>query len=379
MSQKPKILIVSGTRPDTIKLAPLILKLRKNRNFDTVFVASGQHKELLKQALDTFDLKPDITLKLMKQNQTLVEIITALLNEADKLTAELKPDLMMVHGDTSTAVAFAMAGFCNGVEVAHVEAGLRTYDLDNPFPEEGFRQKIDTLSKHLFTPTQHTKNNLKNRHKDVYVTGNTVVDSIDLIKSQINVVANTALAAKSFDKKTIFVTLHRRENFGKAMQNIFEALKLIVDNIPNTQIIYPVHLNPNVKLPAEKYLAKIPNIHLIKPLIYRDTLGLLDKCDLVISDSGGIQEEAPAFGKKVLVTRKLTERQEGIHTGFLEIVGTDTQNIYETAKEHLEGNAQKPVASNKNPFGDGNACNRIESYLERHFGFVEELIPEFFG
>lgn len=371
-----KFLIVFGTRPEAIKMAPLI-KIMKNRNDIALKVCvTAQHRQMLDQILDVFDIRPDYDLNIMNGNQDLYDITFKILCGMKNVLNDFKPDIVLVHGDTTTASAVALSAFYQKIKVAHVEAGLRTYNLYNPWPEEANRQIVGILSNIHFTPTIKSADNLikegKNK-KNIFVTGNTVIDALFYMIEKIN--NDTAFKAQilssieneykiSDNRKFILVTGHRRENFGEGFLQICEALKTIAINNPNIDIVYPVHLNPNVQKPVKEFLSNICNIYLINPLKYEEFVYLMSKSYFIVTDSGGIQEEAPSLGKPILVMRETTERPEAIESGVVKLVGTCKNDIIQQAQKLLnDQNEYDKMSKACNPYGDGKACERIVAIL----------------
>ena len=348
-------------------MAPVIHELQKQK-MDFEVCVTAQHREMLDQVLDFFEIQPDYDLDLMKTDQSLNELSAAILQAADKLLRKVQPDMVLVHGDTTTSVMVAWAAFHRKIKVAHVEAGLRTYNRDSPFPEELNRQITAKLADIHFAPTQQAKENLEKERlnsSEIIVTGNTIIDALENAKSRLS---NQSFKIESEfkinpDKKLILVTGHRRENFGKGFENLCEALKEIAKN-SEVEIVYPVHLNPNVKNVVFEKLKNIQNIHLLKPVSYPKLLALIKASEFIISDSGGIQEEAPSFGKCVLVTREVSERMEGVKAGFSILVGTDALRIVEEAQNLLMN--PRDLSSVPNPYGDGKAAERIVRFLKSY-------------
>lgn len=360
-----KIICVFGTRPEAIKMAPVIMALKKTK-IKTVVVATAQHREMLDQVLDIFDIKPDYDLDIMTQNQTLFDITQKVLSKIQKIFETEKPDLILVHGDTTTAFVSALAGFYLHIPIGHIEAGLRTFDNQNPFPEEINRQLVDKLSNIHFCPTQNNKNNLlkENIKNNVFVTGNTVIDAIHFIANKNIDFQEPILKTIDFNKKTILLTCHRRESIGKPMEDIFQAIKNIIIDYPDTQVIFPVHLNPLIQNMAKKILSNHTRIYLTKPLVYTDMVKLMSQCFLIATDSGGLQEEAPTFHKPVLVLRDETERQEGIKAGTLILVGTKKDKIYKNIKDILENKKHYlKISKSNNPYGTGDSSEKIVQIL----------------
>lgn len=363
---KKKILIVFGTRPEAIKFAPLIREFKKYKIFEVRVCVTGQHREMLYQVLNFFNITPDINLNLMKKNQTLFHISSKILNNFEKILFKLKPDLVFVQGDTSTAFIAALAAFYKKIKVAHLEAGLRSYNKFSPFPEEINRILISKIADYHFAPTEKAKKNLfrENIKNNVYVVGNTVIDALflglDIIKKEGEEKYYKHFNFIDFSKKIILVTGHRRESFGKPFENICYALKEIANDYNNLEIVYPVHLNPNVRKPVNKILKRIQNIHSIEPLEYPYLIWLMNKSYLVLTDSGGIQEEAPSLGKPVLVMRDVTERTEGIEAGTAKLVGTDKEKIKsEVCKLLDDKDKYYKISKSINPYGDGKSSERI--------------------
>lgn len=370
-----KIFLVFGTRPEALKMAPVYLKLKDH--FDTKILVTGQHREMLDQALDVFGINADVDLNLMKKNQSLASFTARCIESISKEFAHHKPDLVLVHGDTSTALSSAIAAFYLNITVCHVEAGLRTYNLDAPFPEEFNRQVVSKIAKIHFAPTELNKQNLINekiKNEDIFVTGNTVIDSINLTITKIKQNKDIELKLKNNLNKlginpisgsNILITGHRRENFGPGFENICIAIKELSVKYPSYSFIYPVHLNPIVSGPVNFHLADISNIFLIAPLDYDHFIYLLSCSYIVLTDSGGIQEEAPGIGKPVLVMRDVTERPEGIKSGTVRLVGTKSESIIKEVSKLLDNPGEYSLMSKSiNPYGDGNASDRILSAIK---------------
>lgn len=373
---KKKILITFGTRPEAIKLAPLIIKLKQQKNFLVKVCITSQHKKMLKQVLNLFKIKYEYDLKIMKDNQTLGHVTSKILNKFDLVLNKFKPDLVVVHGDTTTTMASSISAFYRKIDVAHIEAGLRTENIYSPFPEEINRKITSNISKYNFAPTSTSKKNLMNENvkkKNIIVTGNTVVDALLLTKKIIK--ENKKIQKKLLKKfnyflikkkKIILVTGHRRENFGKGFRNICMALLKIAEKHQDVLIIYPVHLNPNVKKPVKKILKNNPRIILLNPLNYVEFVFLMSKSYLILTDSGGIQEEAPTFNKPVLIMRNHTERPEAVLAGSAKLVGTNQSKIYNEVRQILSNRMlHKKIQKKKNPFGNGNASLKIVKYLNK--------------
>jgi UDP-N-acetylglucosamine 2-epimerase (non-hydrolysing) len=368
-----RILIIFGTRPEAIKLCPLVHQLYRYKNkFKTSVCITAQHRQMLDQVLDIFHLIPDHDLNLMTNNQTLFDITSRILIETGKIIESEKPDILIVQGDTTTTFASALAAFYHKVPVGHVEAGLRTYNKYAPFPEEINRKLTSAITDIHFTPTTLTERNLiaEGIQQDrIRVTGNTVIDALLMVKDQLLKENNTfqELAQIDFTKKIILVTGHRRENFGSEFENICHALKTIAGRHKEIEIVYPVHLNPNVRRPVFSILKDIENIKLIEPLDYKPFLSLMNRSNFIITDSGGIQEEAPSLGKPVLVMRNTTERPEAVEAGAVKIVGTNIESIISASEILIQNKTEyKKMAKEKNPYGDGKACQRIIDWLINH-------------
>ncbi|MDF0479344.1 UDP-N-acetylglucosamine 2-epimerase (non-hydrolyzing) [Vagococcus sp. PNs007] len=368
--KKIKIMTVFGTRPEAIKMAPLVLEIEKQSDkFESVVVVTAQHRQMLDQVLDIFKIKPDYDLDIMKPNQTLAEITSNVLTKLDEVIKEVAPDIILVHGDTTTAYAGAMAGFYNQVPIGHVEAGLRTWDKYSPFPEEVNRQMIDVVTDLYFAPTEETKMNLlKENYKEnnIFVTGNTVIDALsETVQENYE---NEILDAVSKDRKLILMTMHRRENLGKPMENVFKAVREILDEKEDLELIYPVHLNPKVQEAATKYLGEHDRIHLIEPLDVIDFHNFASRSHLILTDSGGIQEEAPSLGVPVLVLRDTTERPEGVAAGTLKLVGTEYKDVKKEVNDLLlDEKLYTTMCKAENPYGDGNASKYILKAIHNYF------------
>ncbi len=361
-----KIMLVFGTRPEAIKMCPLVKELKKRENLNTVVCVTGQHRQMLDQVLETFDVKPDYDLSIMKDKQTLFDITTNILNGIGSVLDEVKPDVVLVHGDTSTTFVTALACFYKQIPVGHVEAGLRTYDIYSPYPEEFNRQAVSIISCYNFAPTQMARENLLKEGKkedSIYVTGNTAIDALKTTVRQDYTHPELEWAR---DSRLIMITAHRRENLGRPMQNMFRAIRRVMDEHPDVKAIYPIHMNPVVRQTAEEILGDDDRIHIIEPLEVLDFHNFLARSYMILTDSGGIQEEAPSLGKPVLVMRDTTERPEGIAAGTLKLVGTDEEVIYSQFKKLLEDpQAYAQMSNASNPYGDGFACRRIADILEK--------------
>ena len=356
-----KVLVVFGTRPEAIKMCPVIKELRQdNKFFDVKVCVTGQHREMLDQVLEAFNVIPEYDLSIMKRNQTLFDITTKILIKIKEVLLKEKPDVVLVHGDTSTTFVTSLACYYLQIPVGHVEAGLRTYNIYSPYPEEFNREAVSIISSFNFAPTELSKQNLINEGKkidSIFVTGNTAIDALNTTVRE-NYFNEHLEWAK--DSKLILLTAHRRENLGKPMHQMFKAIRKIVDEHPNVKVIYPIHMNPVVRKTAEEELGNNDRIRLIEPLDVVDFHNFMSRCYLILTDSGGIQEEAPSLGKPVLVMRDTTERPEGIKAGTLKLVGTSEESIYKDFKLLLENkNEYAKMACASNPYGDGHASERI--------------------
>lgn len=367
-----KHLIVFGTRPEAIKMAPLVKEFKKHSEFETKVCVTAQHREMLDQVLEFFDIQPDYDLNLMKPNQNLYSLTADIITELKPVLEDFKPDYVYVHGDTSTSTIAALAAFYAGAKVCHVEAGLRTHNKWSPFPEEMNRQLTGRLADYHFAPTQQSYDNLIKENvkpETIVITGNTVIDALLNSSEKVQQIDNEEITfLKSIvedDKKLILVTGHRRENHGQGFINICEALKEIANANPDVQIIYPVHLNPNVQRPVQQILSGIENIKLIAPLAYPAFVWLMTKSYMIITDSGGVQEEAPSLGKPVLVMRDTTERPEAVEAGTVILVGTDKEKIVSEAQSLLnDSDRYQKMSELHNPYGDGMACERIANFIK---------------
>ena len=360
-----KVMLVFGTRPEAIKMCPLVNVLKKRGKIETIVCVTGQHRQLLDQVLEVFDVKPDYDLKIMKERQTLEDVTCNILNKIGEVLEREKPDVVLVHGDTSTAFAAALACFYRQIPVGHVEAGLRTYNLYSPFPEEFNRQAISIVSKYNFAPTEKAKNNLLQEGKtpeNIYVTGNTAIDALKTTVKEEYFHEELEWAK---DSRMILITAHRRENLGEPMKNMFKAIKRVLDEHDNVKAIYPIHMNPLVRETAQAVFGQDDRIHIIEPLDVLDFHNFQKRSYLILTDSGGVQEEAPSLGKPVLVMRDTTERPEGIEAGTLKLVGTEVETIYKTFTELLDNPEEyKKMSQASNPYGDGFASERIADILE---------------
>lgn len=359
------VMLVFGTRPEAIKMCPLVNELKSRESIKTVVCVTGQHRQMLDMVLDTFNVVPDYDLSIMKAGQTLFDITTNILNNIGAVLDEVKPDVVLVHGDTSTTFVTALACFYKQIAIGHVEAGLRTYNIYSPYPEEFNRQAVSIISKYNFAPTELSKANLVKEGKDessIYITGNTAIDAL---KTTVRDDYSHPELEWAKDSRLIMITAHRRENLGEPMHQMFRAIRRIMDENPDVKAIYPIHMNPVVRQAAEEELGGCDRIHIIEPLDVLDFHNFLSRCYMILTDSGGVQEEAPSLGKPVLVMRDTTERPEGIAAGTLKLVGTDEETIYSNFKELLENKeAYDKMSQASNPYGDGFACKRIADILE---------------
>ena len=366
---KVKVMTVFGTRPEAIKMAPLVLKLKKDDRFEEITVVSAQHREMLDQVLDIFKIKPDYDFNIMHKNQTLEDITSKVMLDMAKVIKKEQPDIVLVHGDTTTSFAAGLATFYEQTKLGHVEAGLRTWNKYSPFPEEMNRQMTDDLTDLYFAPTKLSKQNLiKENHSadNIYVTGNTAIDALEqTVKEDYH---HDVLDEINPDSKIVLVTMHRRENQGEPMRRVFKVIKQVVDSHKDVEIIYPVHLSPRVQKVAKEVLSDDPQIHLIKPLDVVDFHNLAKKSYFIMTDSGGVQEEAPSLGKPVLVLRDTTERPEGVAAGTLKLVGTEVDKVRAEMIRLLEDEkAYTEMANAKNPYGDGKAADRIMDAIAYYF------------
>lgn len=360
-----KIMLVFGTRPEAIKMCPLVKELKTRKNIKTIVCVTGQHRQMLDQVLEAFDVVPEYDLSIMKDKQTLFDVTTNILNRIKEVLEEVKPDVVLVHGDTSTTFVTALACFYLQIPIGHVEAGLRTYNIYSPYPEEFNRQAVGIMAKYNFSPTELSKENLLKEGKEsksIYVTGNTAIDALKTTVREDYTHDQLKWAEGS---RLIMITAHRRENLGEPMRNMFRAIKRIVDETPDIKAIYPIHMNPVVRQAANEILGDCDRIRIIEPLDVLDFHNFISRSHLILTDSGGIQEEAPSLGKPVLVMRDTTERPEGIAAGTLKLVGTDEEIIYNTFKLLLEDKLEYEKMSHaSNPYGDGFASKRIADILE---------------
>ena len=359
------VMLVFGTRPEAIKMCPLVNELKSRKGIKTVVCVTGQHRQMLDQVLEVFKVEPDYDLSIMKDKQTLFDITTNILGRIKAVLEEAKPDVVLVHGDTSTTFVTALACFYMQIPVGHVEAGLRTYNIYSPYPEEFNRQAVGIIAQYNFAPTELSKQNLLNEGKKaetIFVTGNTAIDAL---KTTVTDGYTHPELEWASDSRLIVITAHRRENLGEPMHHMFRAIRRIMDEYHDIKAIYPIHMNPSVRKAAEEELGGCDRIHIIEPLEVIDFHNFLSRSYLILTDSGGIQEEAPSLGKPVLVMRETTERPEGIKAGTLKLVGTDEHKIYDNFKLLVDNNDEyDKMAHASNPYGDGFACMRIADILE---------------
>ena len=359
-----KVMLVFGTRPEAIKMCPLVNELKTRKELETIVCVTGQHRQMLDMVLDAFGVKPDYDLSIMKEKQTLFDVTTGILERIKSVLEAERPDVVLVHGDTSTTFVTALACFYLQIPVGHVEAGLRTYNIYSPYPEEFNRQAVGIIAKYNFAPTQMSKDNLLREGKSentIYITGNTAIDALQTTVRQNYTHLELEWAAGS---RLIMLTAHRRENLGEPMRHMFRAIRRVLEEHPDVKAIYPIHMNPVVRQAAQEELGDCDRIHIIEPLDVLDFHNFLARSYLILTDSGGIQEEAPSLGKPVLVMRDTTERPEGIAAGTLKLVGTDEAVIYENFKLLLEDETvYSAMAHASNPYGDGFACKRIADIL----------------
>lgn len=362
-----KVMLVFGTRPEAIKMSPLVKELKKRKTIETIVCVTGQHRQMLDQVLEVFDIVPDYDLSIMRDNQTLFDVTINILENIKPVLEKIKPDVVLVHGDTSTTFVTALACFYLQIPVGHVEAGLRTYNIYSPYPEEFNRQAVSIISQYNFAPTELSRENLLKEGKKaetIYVTGNTAIDALKTTVREEYTHPELEWAKNS---RLILITAHRRENLGEPMRNMFRAIRRVMDEHPDVKAIYPIHMNPIVRKTANDILSGDERIHIIEPLDVLDFHNFQARSHLILTDSGGIQEEAPSLGKPVLVMRDTTERPEGIRAGTLKLVGTEEEVIYKNFKELLENSeSYEKMAHASNPYGDGKACQRIADILEKN-------------
>ncbi len=380
LMKKIKVMTVFGTRPEAIKMAPLVLELQKqSQRFEAITTVSAQHREMLDQVLDIFHIKPDYDLNIMHARQTLTDITSNVLINLDKILKEAKPDIVLVHGDTTTTFAASVAAFYNQIPIGHVEAGLRTWEKYSPYPEEMNRQMTDAMTDLYFAPTNQSKANLlKENHKEdnIYITGNTAIDAL---KQTVDKEYHHDILDKvSPDNKLILLTMHRRENQGEPMRRVFKVIREVVESREDVEVIYPVHLSPAVQEAAKEILGNTERIHLISPLDVVDFHNLAARSYFIMTDSGGVQEEAPSLGKPVLVLRDTTERPEGVEAGTLKLVGTESEKVKQEMEELLDNAAKyQRMSQAKNPYGDGKASERILDAIAYYFGVTDKKPIEF--
>lgn len=380
LMKKIKVMTVFGTRPEAIKMAPLVLELQKqSQRFEAITTVSAQHREMLDQVLDIFHIKPDYDLNIMHARQTLTDITSNVLINLDKILKEAKPDIVLVHGDTTTTFAASVAAFYNQIPIGHVEAGLRTWEKYSPYPEEMNRQMTDAMTDLYFAPTNQSKANLlKENHKEdnIFITGNTAIDAL---KQTVDKEYHHDILDKvSPDNKLILLTMHRRENQGEPMRRVFKVVREVVESREDVEVIYPVHLSPAVQEAAKEILGNTERIHLISPLDVVDFHNLAARSYFIMTDSGGVQEEAPSLGKPVLVLRDTTERPEGVEVGTLKLVGTESEKVKKEMGELLDNDAEyQRMAQAKNPYGDGKASERILDAIAYYFGVTDKKPIEF--
>ena len=380
LMKKIKVMTVFGTRPEAIKMAPLVLELQKqSQRFEAITTVSAQHREMLDQVLDIFHIKPDYDLNIMHARQTLTDITSNVLINLDKILKEAKPDIVLVHGDTTTTFAASVAAFYNQIPIGHVEAGLRTWEKYSPYPEEMNRQMTDAMTDLYFAPTNQSKANLlKENHKEdnIFITGNTAIDAL---KQTVDKEYHHDILDKvSPDNKLILLTMHRRENQGEPMRRVFKVIREVVESREDVEVIYPVHLSPVVQEVAKEILGNTERIHLISPLDVVDFHNLAARSYFIMTDSGGVQEEAPSLGKPVLVLRDTTERPEGVEAGTLKLVGTESEKVKKEMEELLDNDAEyQRMAQAKNPYGDGKASERILDAIAYYFGVTDKKPIEF--
>ena len=380
LMKKIKVMTVFGTRPEAIKMAPLVLELQKqSQRFEAITTVSAQHREMLDQVLDIFHIKPDYDLNIMHARQTLTDITSNVLINLDKILKEAKPDIVLVHGDTTTTFAASVAAFYNQIPIGHVEAGLRTWEKYSPYPEEMNRQMTDAMTDLYFAPTNQSKANLlKENHKEdnIYITGNTAIDAL---KQTVDKEYHHDILDKvSPDNKLILLTMHRRENQGEPMRRVFKVIREVVESREDVEVIYPVHLSPAVQETAKEILGNTERIHLISPLDVVDFHNLAARSYFIMTDSGGVQEEAPSLGKPVLVLRDTTERPEGVEAGTLKLVGTESEKVKKEMEELLDNDAEyQRMTQVKNPYGDGKASERILDAIAYYFGVTDKKPIEF--
>lgn len=375
---KIKIMTIFGTRPEAIKMAPLIKAIENDERFESIVTVTAQHRQMLDQVMDIFDLKADYDLNIMKDGQTLTDVTSRVIKELDSVLVEAKPDIILVHGDTTTTFAASIAGFYHQIKIGHVEAGLRTWNKYSPFPEEMNRQLTDTLADIYFAPTGMSKSNLLKEgrsEESIFITGNTAIDAM---KYTIKKNYSNELLDNLVGKRIILVTMHRRENLGQPMTNVFKAINRLVEKFEDVHIVFPMHKNPKVRKNAEETFNDSEQVHLIEPLDVIDFQNFSNNSYMILSDSGGVQEEAPSLGVPVLVLRDTTERPEGIEGGTLKLVGTEEDKVFEEATLLLSDKEEyKKMSQASNPYGDGNASERILDAIAYNFGIQQEKPIDF--
>ena len=377
---KIRVLSVFGTRPEAIKMAPLVLELKNRPEFVSMCCLTGQHRQMLDSVMEIFELKAEYDLDIMEKQQTLSTITTKTILGMDRVLEEAKPDLVLVHGDTSTTFAGALAAFYHKVTVGHVEAGLRTYDMYSPFPEEMNRTLVGDIARLHFSPTVANAENLRKEavQGEIFITGNTVIDAMRTTVRPDFVFTNPALNAMDFNKRVITLTCHRRENYGQSMEDIMSAVRQLVEKYPDIEVVYPVHLSPVVQECARRNLGDLERVHLIEPLDVNEMHNLMARSYMIMTDSGGLQEEAPAMGKPVLVLRRETERPEAVEAGTVRVIGTEYDTIVAEAEELLAGGERyQSMAHAVNPYGDGFACRRIVDDLLYFLGEADKPAEDF--
>ena len=375
-----KVMSIFGTRPEAIKMAPLVLELAKTEGIESISCVTAQHREMLDSVLESFHIQPEYDLNIMQPRQTLADIISRTLQRMEAVFEDAKPDLVLVHGDTTTTLAGAMAAMLHQIPVGHVEAGLRTYDKASPFPEELNRTLVGDIAALHFSPTQANAENLRREAVtgEIFITGNTVIDAMKTTVSDNFKFNDPLLDGLDYSRRIVVMTCHRRENYGEPMAAIMRAVRRLAENHPEMTLVYPVHLSPVVRECAQAHLSGIENVHLIEPLDVEQMHNLMARCDLVLTDSGGLQEEAPALGKPVLVLRRETERPEAVTAGTVALAGVDEETVYNMAHRLLTDEAEyRRMAHAVNPYGDGNACARIAQAIAWHFGLQSERPADF--